>query len=104
LRRKAKASRRLNNSTPWPLNPCTDRGTGPLHDLLSKICDIYGPAADAKGPLNRHTKEDRCWHLSGLLLKGIMCPSGPDEMRASPPQYNRGLGGHVAKQSLEKPV
>jgi putative transposase len=26
-------------STPWPLNPCTDRGTGPLHDLLSKICD-----------------------------------------------------------------
>ena len=40
----------------------------------------------------------------GLLLKGIKYPSGPDEMRASPPHYNRGLGGHVAKQSLEKPV
>ena len=68
------------------------------------FCKIYGPAADAKGPLNRYTKEDRCGHISGLLLKGIQYPSGPDEMRASPPHYNRGLAGHVAKQSLEKPV
>jgi hypothetical protein len=66
--------------------------------------DIYGPAADAKRPLNRYAKEDRCRHISGLLLKGFKCPSGPDEMRASPPHYYSGLTGHVAKQSLEKPV
>jgi hypothetical protein len=49
-------------------------------------------------------KEDRCSHISGLCVKGLERTSGPDEIRASLPQYNRGLGGHVAKQGLEKPV
>jgi hypothetical protein len=54
--------------------------------------------------LNRHTRQDRCRHISGLLVKGVECLSGPDDIRASPPHDNRGLGGHVAKQGLEKPV
>jgi hypothetical protein len=65
---------------------------------------IYGPADDGKPWSNRNTKEDRCRHLSGLFVKGIERSSGPDEIRASPPQYNRARGGHVAKNGLEKPV
>jgi hypothetical protein len=33
-----------------------------------------------------------------------MSPSGLDEIRASPPQESRGLGGRVAKQGVAKPV
>jgi len=70
---------------------------------ISLTYNIYGPAADAKGPLNQDPKEDRCRHLAGLLLNGFQCPAGPDDRRASPPQDDRGLTGHVATPRLEKP-
>jgi hypothetical protein len=35
-----KASLRPNCSTPWLPNPLHRQGYLPLHDLLSKICDI----------------------------------------------------------------
>jgi hypothetical protein len=71
----------------------------PTHEV-----DIYGPAASVNERSNCHTKGDRCRHLSGLLVKGVQHPSGPDEIRASPPQQRRDLGGRVNVQGLEKPV
>ena len=38
-RPETRAALRPNSSTPSLLNPHTDRGYCPLHDLLSKICD-----------------------------------------------------------------
>jgi hypothetical protein len=51
-----------------------------------QICDIYGPAAGVKGRSNCYTQEGRGRQLSGLLRKGVMSPSGLDDIRASPPQ------------------
>jgi hypothetical protein len=48
-----------------------------LHDLLSKICDIYGPAPRCQGGLKRkNTWRNRCRHISDLIVK-IACIFGP---------------------------